>query len=67
MAKRLVGYEKMDGSEFVPVENAFDYVLKQCGIAIVDETAPDFEEFKKDFVDWSFSGPWVEVYENGEE
>lgn len=63
MPKRLIGYEKMDGSEFVRVEDARDYVLKKCGIAIVDDSAPDFEEFMKDLVEWYFSGPWVEVEE----
>ena len=63
MPKRLIGYERMDGSEFVAIEDALDYVLKQCGIAIVDNSAPGFEEFKKDLVEWFFSGPWVEVEE----
>lgn len=57
-----MGYEKMDGSEFVLDEDALAYVLKKCGLAIVDENAPDAEEFKKEFVEWYFSGNWVRAY-----
>lgn len=56
-----MGYERMDGSEFVRDEDALDYVLEKCGIAIVDDGAPDVEEFKAMLVEWFFSGEWVRV------
>lgn len=54
-----MGYETMDGREFVRDEDALDYVLEKCGIAIVDDGAPDAEEFKTMLVEWFFSGDWV--------
>lgn len=62
-----MGYESMDGRVFVSDEEALDYALKECGIVIVDDGAPDIEEFKVMFVEWFFSGPWVEVRGDGEE
>ena len=57
----MPGYEQIKGNKFVRDEDAQDYVLKQCGIAIVDAAAPDHEEFMRDLVEWYFSGNWVRV------
>lgn len=57
-----MGYERMDGSEFVRDEDALDYALEKCGVAIVDDGASESEEFKAMLVEWYFSN-WVEVEE----
>ena len=56
-----MGYESMDGREFVRDEDALDYVLKQGGLAFVNDDAPEAEAFKKELVEWYFSGNWVRV------
>lgn len=51
----------MDCSEFVRDEDALDYVLKQGGLAFVNDDAPEAEAFKEELVEWYFSGNWVRV------
>lgn len=56
-----MGYECLDGSVFVSNEDALDYALEKCGIAIVNDGAPDAEEFKAMLVEWFYSGNWLSV------
>lgn len=51
--------------EFVAAEDGFGYACTYVGIDRFDETALEAEEFKEMFIDWFFSGNWLEVYENG--
>ena len=44
---------------FVFDEEALPFALEKSGLSIVDETAPEFKEFREMFVDWFYSGPWV--------
>lgn len=62
MAKRLIGYETMDGKLFVKAEDALDYALAACGVTIVDDEASEFQDFKEMLEEWYFSN-WVEVEE----
>lgn len=59
----MLGYEQIKGNEFVSAEDALDYVLQKCGLAIVDAGAPDAKESQEMLVEWYFSGNWVEVKE----
>lgn len=47
--------------QFVPYDEGFDYVARECGITMTDPTAPLAGEFAEEFVEWYFSGNWVEV------
>jgi len=44
--------------KIVPVAEAFEYALQQCGIALLphSEKAPDYADFCEMLVDWYFSG-----------
>ena len=53
------GYER--GNIFVREEEAIDYMLQQCGIAITNDDAAEHAEFMKDFK-WWFYQDWDEVY-----
>lgn len=48
---------------FVPAGEAEAYALERAGISGIDDTAPDAEEFKRAFVEWFYSGAWIEVKE----
>ena len=64
---KVKGYVEMrPGGDFVPVDEALDYVLAKCGLAIIDPDAPDAEEAKEMLVEWFFSGNWVDVYDENE-
>lgn len=54
-----------NAGEYVVAEDGFGYACTQVGIDSFDETALEAEEFKEMFIDWFFSGNWLEVYENG--
>ena len=57
----MKGYTEMrPGGEFVPTDEALDYVLTQCGLAFTDPAAPFADECKDALVEWFFSD-WVEV------
>lgn len=63
---RLKGYQGIgpEAGKFIPAEIACAYALNQCGIAINDPAAPSADEFKGMFVEWFYSGNWIEVYED---
>lgn len=42
-------------------DEALNYALKRCGVVMVDEDAPEHEEFCKFLVEWYFSGNWKKV------
>lgn len=48
------GYMEMGTGNFVAEEDAFDYALER----LLDGT----EEFKREFVEWFYSGSWVKEY-----
>lgn len=56
MEKKIVGYEGMscENNKFIPVEDAFQYAL---------ERVSRNEQDKNEFIEWFFSGNWVEVRE----
>lgn len=56
-----MGYEKMDGSEFVRDEDALHYAMEKCGIPTLHNFAPEHKEFQDMLVEWYFSGNWVRV------
>lgn len=61
----MKGYVEMrPGGDFVPKDEALDYVLAKCGLAIIDTDAPDAEECREALVEWYFSGNWVEVWDD---
>ena len=45
----------------VDEDEARDYAMSHCGIEMQDPNAPDADEFAKMFVEWYFSGNWMEV------
>jgi len=47
--------------QFVPYDEGFDHVARECGITMTDPTAPLAGEFAGMLVEWYFSGNWVEV------
>ena len=51
--KRLKGpgYSEIGTGNFIPEEDAFDYALER----LLDST----EEFKREFVEWFYSGNWI--------
>lgn len=51
--------------KFVPAEEALDYALAQCGVAVVDSAAPEAEEFLSMAEEWYFDGGWT--FEKGAE
>lgn len=48
------GYSEIGTGNFVPEEDAFDYALER----LLDST----EDFKREFVEWFYSGSWVKEY-----
>lgn len=71
MAKKpeIIGYEGfgINHGKFVAADDALDYALKECGVAIVDSEAPECEEACKAIEEWFFSDNWVEKREEVEE
>ena len=51
-----------NASEYIAAEDGFGYACTCVGIDRFDETASDAKEFKEMFVEWFFSGNWIEVY-----
>lgn len=43
--------------KYIETENAADYAATQCGIELTGKTT---DEFLKMFVEWYFSGNWIE-------
>ena len=62
MARKIVGYESQDGRIFVLKEDALEYMLQQTWLAVVNEKAPDYEEFVDELL-WWFYQTWEEVEE----
>lgn len=60
----MIGYEGIlrNYGKFVSADDALDYAMDQCGIAIVDIDAPDCGEFAAMLEEWFYSDNWVEVY-----
>lgn len=52
--------------KFVPADEALDYALEQCGVSLilVDNDAPEAEEFLHMVEEWYFDGGWT--FEEGE-
>ena len=55
----LKGYKGIgrESGKYIDADNAADYAAKQCGIVLTSKTT---DEFLKMFVEWYFSGSWVE-------
>lgn len=51
--------------KFVAAEDGFSYAAEQCGIQMVNPSAPEAEEFQAMLVEWFFSGNWLEVRVDG--
>lgn len=47
----------IENGKHVDIENAADYAAKQCGIKLTDKTTG---EFRNMFVEWFYSGNWIE-------
>jgi hypothetical protein len=62
MARKIIGYESQDGKIFVRKEEALEYMLQQVGLSVVNEKAPDYEEFVNELL-WWFYQTWEEVEE----
>jgi hypothetical protein len=62
MARKIIGYESQDGKIFVLKEDALEYMLQQVGLSVVNEKAPDYEEFVDELL-WWFYQNWDEVEE----
>ena len=60
MARKIIGYESQDGKIFVLKEDALEYMLQQVGLSVVNEKAPDYEEFVDELL-WWFYQNWYEV------
>jgi hypothetical protein len=60
MARKIIGYESQDGKIFVLKEDALEYMLQQVGLSVVNEKAPDYEEFVNELL-WWFYQDWYEV------
>ena len=60
MARKIIGYESQDGRIFVLKEDALEYMLQQVGFSVVNENAPDYEEFISEML-WWFYQTWEEV------
>jgi hypothetical protein len=60
MARKIIGYESQDGKIFVLKEDALEYMLQQVGLSVVNEKAPDYEEFVNELL-WWFYQDWDEV------
>lgn len=52
-------YVNLKTRERVNREDAEAYVLKQCGILLVDDEAPFYQNFIEDTIEWFFSGNWT--------
>lgn len=54
--------------KFVANDDALEYAMQQCGITsvVVNEDAPDAEEFLSMLEDWYFSDGWIHVEEEKE-
>ena len=52
--------------KFVPADEALEYALEQCGVSLilVDNDAPEAEEFLHMVEEWYFDGGWT--FEEGE-
>lgn len=57
---KYVGIGPERGKE-VPADEALNYALNQCGVVMVDDEAPEHQEFCKALVEWYFSGNWKKV------
>jgi len=49
-----IGYEH---GKYIEADEAVDYAAKQCGIELTSKTT---DEFRKMFVEWFYSGNWIE-------
>lgn len=47
--------------KFVPADEALEYALEQCGVSLilVDNDAPEAEEFLHMVEEWYFDGGWT--------
>ena len=46
-----------ESGKYVGADEAADYAAEQCGIRLTDKTT---DEFRNMFVEWFYSGGWVE-------
>jgi len=53
-----IGHER---GKYIGVDEAADYAAKQCGIELTNKTT---EEFRNMFVEWFYSGNWIEDDDN---
>lgn len=60
-----MSYRNLGTNERVEEDEALDYVLKKCGIKLVEvEDALEQEELKDMLVEWYFSGNWIKEDED---
>jgi len=55
----LRGYKGVgrESGKYIETEKAADYAAEQCGIVLTDKTT---DEFRNMFVEWFYSGNWME-------
>jgi len=55
----LKGYKGvgLEHDKYIGIDDAADYAAKQCGIKLTGKTT---DEFIKMFVEWFYSGNWIE-------
>lgn len=60
------GFNEHEG-EYVSVQDALAYAMKQCGIVHSVGRSPDQQEFDEMLVEWYFSGNWRAIREEDSE
>ena len=60
-----MNYRNLKTNERVEEDESLDYVLKKCGLKLLEvEDTLEQEEVKDMLVEWYFSGNWIEEDEN---
>jgi hypothetical protein len=68
MQDDIIGYRGVgpEREKYIEAEDALAYAMERCGIRFSGERADTKEDFKKDFVEWFYSGNWIPVEQNDE-
>ena len=66
MQNDIIGYRGLgpEKGQYVPMEDALKYAMSRCGISFSGEQADTKEDFKKDFVEWFYSGNWTGLHKD---
>ena len=69
MMRDVIGYKGFgpNSGKFIDADVALEYVLAQCGLAVVDSDAPEAAEAMEALEEWYFSDSWTPVYDGDEE